>query len=849
MTSSHPPRTSSSSRMLNSELARKLKARHTAAAAAPNASNERGKSKNDNADDDDPTQRLLNGPRSDYADAQPIIEGALLHSLLAPLNSVMMACQSPDIGTSRPVERGNGARKEVPSPSRMNYFPARNPHDTSSSAAGGAAGRRERYPILNPEVEEQSWLSSSAGATAGVGVGGGGGGTKRNASSSSCNDTGCSSPSLSSMEVPSETSLVTCAPSSVLMGGSTSTTDGSHRDRAYRQQEQQQRQQPQQQQQPQLHHHWFRSPQKVNKQQQQQQQQQPHSTYNYFDAEPSSPLHHHHRQQHNNNNNNNEPSSPTDSSNYFASDTSSLLTCAPSTVIMAGSTSATCPSVTPPRGNGAAVARRRFDAPPPPPSSQRAEERPPPSQRGRKNHSSKNLLRLLYDLDNNDNNNYNVDDDDKRKHSTSPHVPLPWVLSPFQKSTRKKKKKSPSVSNRKGTNRVEEDGNGTAAPSLLCIPIRAGQKKGRPPSQPPLRGPPIDLDEVSTDSPQGAPQQFHYVDDGDTEAGYYSEPTDAIDRHCALFPTTTVGDGAGMLPQPSSSRKVLDRERVLSQLGMDVREEDYCIEGEYYSGLPHRSTHPQFQGRSGVGPGGGRWNYHQRKPSYVYDTGPRLDVGEVILANAGKDSALSQRQQERRRRGSEFGENIKEGMKKINSRARQTFGNIICKSSDDDESDGGERGGSGRKRPPLSGGNSDTPNNKVFGSKVLSLLRGHHSRLLTSSSDIPPQIITVTPTTSDDPEMPMTNEEMALMQRWQMARARCKSDGHGSLPTSPSCGEGVVSPSGSDVMDSSSKQRGEGVDVLSIGASSFSDRTAHVDNRLRQFLERGDGDARTDSSF
>ncbi|KAL7485258.1 hypothetical protein ACHAW6_010858 [Cyclotella cf. meneghiniana] len=799
MTSSHPHRSSSSSstsRMLNSELALKLKARRAASTNA-NVTNHgdgggrrrRGKStKHD--DHDDPTQSLLlQGPRSneyrqhqqhDDDDAtdnnaadhsQQIIEGAL-HTLLSPLHSVMMACQSLDVGGKReqresppphresPSRSGggvpvgspkSGARADVASPSGMNYFPARNHRDT-------AFARRERYPVVQPESARPSANSSSPEAFR--------------------DDRGCSSPSLSSIEVPSETSLVTCAPSSILEAGSTSATNGSHP--LYR-------------------------------------------TYNYFDTEEPLAT-------------SAEPSSP-GTTDGLASDTSSLLTCAPSTVVMAGSTSATCPSVTPPRANAATTSMRRGpnDGRRPPAAAMRHDER----RRGRRTPAaSKNLLRLFYDAD---------DDAGRRhKHRAGDAAPsVPWVLSPFHRSKRKKKNSF------FGSKRSEEETTDDAvAPSSLCLPGRSMRNDERTRA----RGPPVDLDEVSDDD-DDTDEGRRYVDD-DTEAGYYSEPTDADRRRSFSAPgkdagRTTEGAACGDVVPPS--RKVLDRERVLSQLGMDVHEEDYCIEGEYYYGLPHhRSSDPKYQERGGGGRGGGgRWNYHQRKPSYVYDTGPKLDVGEVTLADAGEDGALTQRQQERRRRGGEFGENIKEGMKKINSKARQTFGHIISKSSEDEESaDGGERGGSGRKRHPHgSGANSDTPNNnnnsnKVFGSKVLSMLRGHH-RTNTAGTDFPPQIITVTPTASEDPDMPMTNEELVLMQRWQMARAKCRSDTRGSS-ASPSHRGGIVSPCESDArvrsdpVQASADLRGGGSDVLSIGASSLSDRTAHADNRLRQYLERGD---------
>lgn len=444
----------------------------------------------------------------------------------------------------------------------------------------------------------------------------------------------------------------------------------------------------------------------------------------------------------------------TEPSNNFSQSSvadSSLNTCAPSSILIAGSTSATnSPGNTSDTSSlvvcasptvmvAASTSATCPSIPPEPKRSPRSE--------------NKNLLRLLYDLD---------DRKDGRKNrgraNTSPKRPQGWKLSPFQKGRKSKKsgKKKETL----------------AFPSSdeLQMP----------------RGSPVDLDEVSIDS----------YDDIDTEAGYYSDPTDADVRNPTYMyrerhTDTTLGTGRRVV----TNRKCIDSEQVLSQLGMDVHEEDYCIEGEY--GMS-RYQHVNHKGHRRAG--SGRWNYHQSKPSYVL--GSSLDVG-VSAAHRGKEKPQSQR-----RRGSKLGENIKESMKKIGS---------IIKLSDDEESEK-DRGVRQQYRNT----------NDNIGSKVLSMLRGHHK------GNAIPQSITITPTASEDPDINMTNDDMELVQRWQKARSRCR-EGQSSPGTNRNA---------SPLAEKSTHKRNES-GVLSIANSMISERTAHVDNR--QTPERPA--YRTDSSF
>lgn len=414
---------------------------------------------------------------------------------------------------------------------------------------------------------------------------------------------------------------------------------------------------------------------------------------------------------------------------------SSLMTCAPSSVIMASSTSATCPSITnfsettcapssklAGDSTSATCSTAKSDslsmmpcAPSRMPASTSAT---PPTVSHHKR--EKNLLRLIHDLDG-------------KPTSRSDSTKNQWRLSPFAKS-------------RKVKQSVDEK--------------KCNTKKDKPVSRNPVplqqtRGAPVDIDEVSIDS-------------RDTEAGYYSDPTN-IPNTLYRTTDTSMGTGRSVLPQN------FDREQVLSQLGMDVQKDEYCIEGEY----GHRRA------------GSGRWNYHPKKSqSFVYDS--RLDAAVVT-----DDAKCGQR------RGSKLGENIKESMKKIGS---------IIKVSDDEESESD----GGRKRR-----HRNTGNDKL-GSKVFAMLRGK-----TNVSTIP-QCITITPSSSEDPEL--TNNDLELMHRWQEARARLRSEGQASPPRHKRDAS-VARPH----IDKSHKR--DDSRTFSIAESFVSERTAHVDNRMQSYLD------------
>ena len=165
----------------------------------------------------------------------------------------------------------------------------------------------------------------------------------------------------------------------------------------------------------------------------------------------------------------------------------------------------------------------------------------------------------------------------------------------------------------------------------------------------------------------------------------------------------------------------------------------------------------------------------------------------------------------------------------------QKIGNIIKTFDEEDSSQ--ERAGSGRKRQHHTALNNDTPK---LGSKVLSMLRGGPKQ-----TNIP-QSITITPTSSEDPEIPMsaeepmTTKEYELMQCWQMARARCRESA--SAPVTPVC-----SPYISNKHTTGSNHEQNASKTVSIVDSILSDRTTQADNRREEF-EDGPGH-RTDYLF
>jgi hypothetical protein len=190
-------------------------------------------------------------------------------------------------------------------------------------------------------------------------------------------------------------------------------------------------------------------------------------------------------------------------------------------------------------------------------------------------------------------------------------------------------------------------------------------------------------------------------------------------------------------------------------------------------------------------------------------------------------------------------------MKKINTKARQTIGSIINKSDGDDSLDDalpstdaiGSAAASPKRQqqqqqqqhryPPSINNDANHPSTKVF-PKVFSLLRGQHHSQKPAAAPVPQQIITITPSNSEDNDVAISQEEFHLIKRWQNARARREGyafDYNDSV-------DDECDTLGADVdsevaVNSADRKMMGNEDVMSITASSYSDSTAVMDNRRR----------------
>jgi len=340
----------------------------------------------------------------------------------------------------------------------------------------------------------------------------------------------------------------------------------------------------------------------------------------------------------------------------------------------------------------------------------------------------------------------------------------------------------------------------------------------------------------------------------------------------------------------------LDTERVLSQLGMELGEEDYCIEGEFGS----RERMAKLQ-------------YHQHrldsKRGHPHHHGERNRHGATTANNIGQQSqqddvrrnSNSNNKNENQR--SDKGVVPVQTMKKL---ARQTLESIRNRTHSE-ESGGAEaetmqQHGTGINKnknknknnavpsPSLKNTSIHTQTNQegnntpklIFGSKVLALLRRHRNKHNNSNSNsnnytldkVPHQIITIVSSEDEEGnEIAITPEEMLLVQRWQMARARREGksgyyggyddsialgdgdykgpvdideddydddDHDAGIETSFEVGVGFPSPSSGDASFQSDHATYDSMyhvksneDVLSTTASSC-DQTAIMDNRRRR---------------
>mmetsp|Transcript_21187 Transcript_21187/g.36427 ORF Transcript_21187/g.36427 Transcript_21187/m.36427 type:complete len:603 (+) Transcript_21187:100-1908(+) len=234
-----------------------------------------------------------------------------------------------------------------------------------------------------------------------------------------------------------------------------------------------------------------------------------------------------------------------------------------------------------------------------------------------------------------------------------------------------------------------------------------------------------------------------------------------------------------------------DRERLLNQMGMDVTEDDYCIEGEFASN--HNNRHVRGRSQSYD------CNYNHPLDSEFEEFG----VERKLFVNNQPPEECNEKKWTRAR-----------WMKTV----RRTLGKVGTKKHHNRDSTN----------------NADKQsNNKIKASKkkVLSVVGGKNRP--GAKSKVPDQIValssptsfaTITPTTSEDHEdWAMSPEETRLLYRWQTARIRSHTD------------EIILPPLEQNRRKDSSSQgktRNAIEDVLSI-TSSCGDKTAPMDNRRR----------------
>lgn len=237
----------------------------------------------------------------------------------------------------------------------------------------------------------------------------------------------------------------------------------------------------------------------------------------------------------------------------------------------------------------------------------------------------------------------------------------------------------------------------------------------------------------------------------------------------------------------------LDAEQLLSQLGMDVKEEDYCLEGEFTTTTRPSRCHSYD------------CNYSHPLESVYEDFGIERKLVELKRPDEMHDKKKRTRVR---------------SMKKMVGRS---LGNIGYTNLADEKD-------SNRKHhhdQHVHGGKSS--NNMVLKTKVLSVLRGNrHNR----KDKVPEQIIaTITPTASEDDAVdhcPISPEDMRLLYRWQTARVRSANNGGVEAPV-------ARRTAAASAMSSGNKMNYE--DVLSI--ASCGEKTALMDNRRQRRHRQG----------
>ena len=317
-------------------------------------------------------------------------------------------------------------------------------------------------------------------------------------------------------------------------------------------------------------------------------------------------------------------------------------------------------------------------------------------------------------------------------------------------------------------------------------------------------------------------------------------------RKVVNVPTRTRGEQISVthsLPTESEIRSLrhverLHTERLLNQMGMDVTENDYCIEGEFARKAHGSPLSQQDHGRDSAG-----GNRGSRGRAHSYDCNYSHQI-EVAYEDFGVERRLVElHQPELDNNQGRHGDKKKHGkkgrsIKKLVKSSIRIIGNTSL--SDSEQPDQQQKDGK-------------------FKTRVLSLLRGNagssSSTKRRSNTRVPNQIVaSFTPNSTKDndenyddvDEALMTPQDLQLLYRWQTARMM-RSNNNAQQPTN--AGGGITKPPNMEKLAQSSVGSSECVlpqihesqnnsnvlpeDLLSV-TSSVGEKTVMADNRRRQ---------------
>jgi len=256
-------------------------------------------------------------------------------------------------------------------------------------------------------------------------------------------------------------------------------------------------------------------------------------------------------------------------------------------------------------------------------------------------------------------------------------------------------------------------------------------------------------------------------------------------------PTDNMAEIAGRMEQLGEiERGMLDAERLLSQMGMDVSEEDYCIEGEF--GTPSRTTGSSRSYRHNYGGGGstGRTggndgnyggirnrchsydcNYDHPLERAYEDFGVERKLVELNPSSSPPVRGPTDKSRHARQHG-----RVRSPVRSMKKLVRHSLANIGNNNNNNNNNNNDQNQDSNVKSPSK---NNNNNNNKVLKTKVLSILCGK-GLMKQQRPKVPQQIvatsISTTPSQDENNHMvmndnvEMTLEDMQLLYRWQNAR-------------------------------------------------------------------------------